>query len=182
MPRVWGAGLLVLIAGGLSSLFWVDESRPTDPEPAVPPSPFVFEAPARAVLQSLWRESLEAKEERVACLSGHGTRAAFHINRVERVPHERADSTHVSPGPSLDLCRPPQWVGTVHTHIVAVGGRAYGRLSPADHAVTRLWRAKWRADGVFCVLYSETRAYCEYGSDVSGDAPYSSDQGGAIPP
>lgn len=136
-------------------------------------SAFVFEPEARAALAAVWRESVETKEERVACLGGRLNGGIFRIERAQPVPLETADSASILPGPSLDRCGPPRWAGTVHTHIVAAeGGRPYATLSPPDREVMRLWKARWRVEGLFCVLYSESEAYCEYGRTLSGEARY----------
>ncbi len=154
---------------------------------------FVVEAAAREVLQDLWSESIQAKEERVACIVGFVKGGVFHLTGAEPVPTEMADSLHVSLRPSLERCGPPEWNGTVHTHIATFrsrlfGGqisrtmglrarppaapRRYATLSIADRAVMGIWRARWRAEGVFCVLYSGSEAYCEYGTELNGDTFY----------
>jgi hypothetical protein len=63
---------------------------------------------------------------------------------------------------SLETCGPPRWQGTVHTHVALYDGeRPYSRFSGADRGVNRLWWRRWNAEGMFCVLYSQTGAYCE---------------------
>lgn len=167
--------LAALVLGGLFALDAVSgglRARAADS------APFVVEPEARAALGALWHGSVEAKEERVACLAGRLGRRVFRIERAEAVPGEAADSAHVTPGPSLDRCGPPEWAGTAHTHIIVTdGGRPYATLSPPDRAVMRLWRERWRAEGLFCVLYSEARAYCEYGSLLRGDLSYAPGEG-----
>jgi hypothetical protein len=41
------------------------------------------------------------------------------------------------------------------------GQRPYARFSGADRGVNRLWWWRWSSEGMFCVLYSATDAYCE---------------------
>lgn len=129
---------------------------------------------ARGVLEALWADSKRENEERVACIAGEIQGDAFHVTRAEAVPTEKADSLRISPGPSLERCGPPEWAGTVHTHIANFNGQPFATLSPSDRAVMNVWRMKWKQEGVFCVLYSESEAYCEYGTSLSGDLRYSS--------
>lgn len=169
--------LPVSLAGILAILLLVDEGRVWAAQSPRDSSPFTIEAAARVVLQDLWRESIEAKEERVACIAGHAHRdSIFHIIRAEPVHSDRADSLRVSPGSSLGLCGPPEWAGTAHTHIATVHGQPSVTLSQNDRAVMASWRARWRVEGVFCVLYTEVMAYCEYGSVLNGDAPYAEER------
>ncbi len=142
------------------------------PTPDLPGSRFVIEVTSRAVLRSLWEESTEEQQERVACITGYREGQIFHITKASPVRTEKADSLRVSIGPSLNRCGPPEWMGTVHTHIALFRGRPYSTLSPSDRVVMGLWRRKWGREGVFCVLYSETEAYCEYGTSLNGDTTY----------
>lgn len=142
--------------------------------PRAVPAPFIFEAQARQALQDLWDESVQWRQERVACLGGYFDGELFHVTRAQRVRLQFADSIRVSPAPSLDECVPPEWSGTAHTHIRGFGWRPLlPTFSGSDRAVMATWRARWRADGLFCVLYSASEAYCEYGQGLSGDAAYS---------
>ena len=51
---------------------------------------------------------------------------------------------------------------TVHTHVaLRDGARPYARFSGADRGVNQIWWRRWKADGMFCVLFSATDAYCE---------------------
>lgn len=136
-------------------------------------SVFAVDLAARGALGALWAESKRENEERVACIAGEMKGGAFHVTGVEAVPTQKADSLRVSPGPSLERCGPPEWVGTVHTHIATFNGRPFATLSPSDRAVMNLWRMRWKQEGVFCVLYSESEAYCEYGSELNDDVSYS---------
>ena len=139
---------------------------------------FAVDMTAQATMEALWNESKRANAERVACIAGHMEGGAFHITRAEVVPTEKADSLRISPGPSLERCGPPEWLGTVHTHIATFHGRPFAMLSPSDRAVMNVWRLKWGQEGVFCVLYSETEAYCEYGTDLNADVSYWPEQRG----
>ncbi len=148
------------------------EGRPPSVEPAGRETHFIVETAARPGLQALWAESIEATQERVACIAGRLEDDIYHVTAVETVPTEMADSLHVSPGPSLERCGPPDWVGTVHTHIIPYRGQPYSTLSASDRAVTALWRARHKTEGVFCVLYTSFEAYCEFGTTLNGDALY----------
>lgn len=152
------------------------------PEWTWAPSPFAILFDARTVFHNLWVESVSAKEERVACIGGHYDGDVFHVTRARRVETPKADSLRSSAGPSLGECGPPLWLGTAHTHIALYRGQPYSTFSMSDRAVMSLWRKRWKAEGVFCVLYSGNEAYCEYGVSVSGDVLYGQQRGNVIIP
>lgn len=63
---------------------------------------------------------------------------------------------------SLEICGPPAWQGTVHTHIALYDGhRPYSTFSGADRGVMLSWGQRWRSQGTFCLLYAETSVHCE---------------------
>jgi hypothetical protein len=125
------------------------------------PRAFQFEPDAQTELRRLWVASSGVKAERVACLAGDIRRDTVRVTRI--LPLDgRADSLGVSARESLETCGPPRWQGTVHTHVALRDGvRPYSRFSGADRGVNRLWWRRWRAEGMFCVLYSPVAAYCE---------------------
>jgi hypothetical protein len=116
---------------------------------------------AQASMRALWSASVAAKAERVACLASVVDGDTLRITHV--LPLEAgADSLAVSAGASLEMCGPPRWQGTVHTHIVLANGhRPYALFSGADRGVMLMWWQRWKADGTFCLLYSENQAHCE---------------------
>ncbi len=125
------------------------------------PRAFRFERDAQSELRRLWVASSGAKAEQVACLAGEIFRDTVRVTRILPLTG-RADSLGVSARESLDSCGPPRWQGTVHTHVALRDGvRPYSRFSGADRGVNRLWWRRWNAEGMFCVLYSATDAYCE---------------------
>jgi hypothetical protein len=125
------------------------------------PLAFRFEPNAQTELRHLWVESTGASSERVACLAGEIVRDTVRITRILPLMG-RADSLGVSAERSLEECGPPRWQGTVHTHVARrSGGEPYARFSGADRGVNRLWWRRWNSEGMFCVLYSATDAYCE---------------------
>jgi hypothetical protein len=137
---------------------------------------FRFAFGASAALQVLWQSSIDAKQERVACIGGYRNGGVIYIDRVQRIM-VYADSMNASARASLQQCGSPQWLGTVHTHIVQQNGIPYVTFSAADRGVMREWHQLWRADGVFCVLYDYRHAYCEAGDDVGGEAFYAALRG-----
>lgn len=125
------------------------------------PHAFRFEPSAQTELRRLWVESNGAKTERVACLAGEIVRDTVRVTRILPLI-DWADSLGVSARRSLEECAPPRWQGTVHTHVaLREGQRPYARFSGADRGVNRLWWRRWNAEGMFCVIYSATDAYCE---------------------
>jgi hypothetical protein len=137
---------------------------------------FQFNVAARTALQGLWQSSTDAKQEEVACIGGYRRGGVSYITRVVRV-RTSADSMSASAAISLRECGAPEWLGTVHTHIARFGGLPYVTFSAPDRGVMREWHNRWKADGVFCVLYDEQHAYCEAGDESSGEALYAYPRG-----
>ena len=125
------------------------------------PRAFRFEPDASTELRGLWSASLAAKAERVACLAGEIRSDTMRVTRILPLPGY-ADSLGASARSSLEMCAPPVWQGTVHTHVALRDGRRpYSVLSGADRGVNTMWWRRWEADGVFCVVFSSHDAYCE---------------------
>jgi hypothetical protein len=137
---------------------------------------FHFDSRARISLQALWRTSDASKQERVACIGGYQHADTTYITRVGLVSAD-ADSLQATAGASLRECRPPEWLGTVHTHVARIDGHPYVTFSGSDRAVMAVWHRQWQADGVFCVLYDDRRAHCEAGNDRTGDPEYAYPRG-----
>lgn len=135
-------------------------------------SAFRFSVQARGPLHELWVKSLSVKQERVACLGGYVDHDVVYITRIEVLAPSRADSANISAIASLRECSSPNWLGTVHTHIAQFNGRPYTIFSAPDRYVMNLWRERWKARGVFCILYSEQDATCELDDTVSGHVQY----------
>lgn len=143
------------LAGGLALLLGTGASGPI-------PSAFRFEADTRPQLHRLWDASSEVKAERVACLAGAIEGDTVRISRVLPLDSGRADSLGISAGTSLERCGPPEWRGTVHTHVALRDGRRpYSLFSGADRGVMMLWWRRWNVDGIFCLLYSPEEVICE---------------------
>jgi hypothetical protein len=182
LPRTLGRSLslaaLCLVIGGGSG----DAAGPAfaaSPSAAgaqLPETParFAMTAGARGTLQSLWRSSVRANEEMVACLGGdRGEDGVVRITRVQPLAPASADSANASAAPSLATCRPPRWFGTVHTHIITnPDGEPYVDFSSPDRDVMQRWEQAWRSQGVFCLLYSGEAAHCVAGDFASADVSY----------
>jgi len=126
------------------------------------PSAFRFELNAQPELHRLWETSTQAKAERVACLAATIDSDTVRISRVLPLDSGRGDSLGISATMSLDRCGPPEWLGTVHTHVALRDGqRPYSLFSGADRGVMMLWWRQWKVDGVFCLLYSSKEVICE---------------------
>ena len=126
------------------------------------PSVFRFEGSARPQLHRLWDESAQSKEERVACLAGSIESDTVRITGVLPLEPGPSDSMGISAGASLETCGPPNWKGTVHTHVALRYGRQpYSLFSGADRGIMMLWWRRWREDGIFCLLYSAQEVICE---------------------
>ena len=152
MLRTSLAGLAAAAAGLLLA---ANGARPI-------PSTFRFELDAGPALHRLWEASSQVKAERVACLAATIDSDTVHISRVQPLAPGPADSLGISAGASLDQCGPPEWRGTVHTHVALRDGqRPYSLFSGADRGVMMMWWRRWQVDGVFCLLYSSEDAICE---------------------
>ncbi|HEX5574535.1 MAG TPA: hypothetical protein VFX42_01575 [Gemmatimonadales bacterium] len=126
------------------------------------PSAFRFEVSATPELHRLWEVSSSAKAERVACLAASIESDTVRISRVVVLESGRSDSLGISAAASLENCGPPEWRGTVHTHVALRDGqRPYSLFSGADRGVMMLWWRRWNMDGVFCLLYTQDEVICE---------------------
>jgi hypothetical protein len=130
---------------------------------------FRFSQEAGVALQAMWRESVAAREERVACLAATIRSDTVFVTRVSALEPEDADSTGISATESVEQCGPPTWSGTVHTHIAMYSDSLPStHFSAQDRTAMRLWYDRWHADGVFCLIYSSRDAHCEADGVVGG--------------
>ena len=154
---------MLLMAGGYA--------LPAHSQSAVPRSQptFRFSREAGAALRELWQASVQAKEERVACLASTIRHDTVFVTRAEALQPEDADSTGISATASVEHCGPPDWSGTVHTHIALyTDDLPSTKFSAQDRLAMRLWYDRWHSDGVFCLLYSREDAHCEADGVVGG--------------
>lgn len=145
-------------------------SAQTTPRSGRPPEPpFRFAPEAGKAIRALWEESVAAQAERVACLGATVEAGVVTVARVLPLPPAEADSMGISAESSIERCGPPAWAGTIHTHVATYDERGPSRrFSGQDRTVMRMWYDRWRADGVFCVVYSERDAHCEADGVVGG--------------
>jgi hypothetical protein len=130
---------------------------------------FRFTPEAGHALRALWDTSVAAGEERVACLGATVRGDTVLVSRVLLLAPEEADSMGISARGSIEQCGPPEWAGTAHTHVALYTDDSPSRrFSGMDRVVQSLWYERWRADGVFCVIYSERDAHCEADGVVGG--------------
>ena len=123
---------------------------------------FRFSREAGASLRALWEESVAVQQERVACLAADVRGDTVYVSRILPVEPEAADSMGVSATSSIERCGPPEWKGTVHTHVARYTEDGPSRrFSGQDRTAMRMWYDRWRSDGVFCIVYSENSAHCE---------------------
>ncbi len=130
---------------------------------------FRFSKDAGHAIRSLWQASVAAREERVACLAASIRNDSVFVTAIAPLESEEADSMGISAIASVEQCGPPEWAGTVHTHIALyTDDRPSTRFSAQDRIAMRLWYDRWHSDGVFCVIYSEKDARCEADGVVGG--------------
>ena len=130
---------------------------------------FRFSPEAGRALSALWQTSVAAHEERVACLASTIRNDTAFVSAIEPLEPVDADSMGISATASVERCGPPQWSGTVHTHVAMyTGDQPSTRFSGQDRIAMRLWYDRWRSDGVFCVVYSDRKAHCEADGIVGG--------------
>jgi hypothetical protein len=134
------------------------------PQPA-----FRFSKSAGHDLQALWQQSVAAKQERVACLAATVRNDTVFVARIQALVADGADSMSISSEASIDHCGPPEWAGTVHTHVAAYdNGVPSTMFSAQDRGVMGRWYERWHSDGVFCLVYSAEDAHCEADGVVGG--------------
>jgi hypothetical protein len=136
-----------------------------------PPSraDFRFSPEAGTALRMLWQESVAAHEERVACLAADISGDTVFVRRILRLEPDAADSMGISAAASIERCGPPEWDGTVHTHVALYTEDGPSRrFSGQDRTAMRMWYDRWRSDGVFCIAYSGRSAHCEADGVVGG--------------
>ncbi len=110
----------------------------------------------------LWDASVADRREYVACLGGWLEGDTVHVTEVLPLEVAQADSLTAEAQESIEVCGPPDWIGTVHTHIRSTDDdRPSGFFSPSDRAVMSAWVARWRQQGAFCLLHSDQAAKCE---------------------
>jgi hypothetical protein len=91
------------------------------------------------------------------------------VTQIASLDPEDADSMGISATASVERCGPPEWSGTVHSHIALyTDDRPSSRFSAQDRIAMRLWYDRWHSDGVFCLVYSASEAHCEADGVVGG--------------
>jgi hypothetical protein len=149
------------LAAGVLALLCFSSPAPAQDTAAVQPK-FRFTHAAGQALRALWDSSVAAKAERAACLGARVRGDSVVVERVLPLLSQDADSMGISAQESIDKCGPPQWSGTVHTHVALYTEEAPSRrFSGQDRVAMSLWYDRWHADGVFCVVWSEHDAHCE---------------------
>lgn len=133
-----------------------------------------IEAPAATTMSAMWQDAARDSVEQVGCIEATvGHHGAVRVEDVARLPSAAADDDfHAKAERSLRECDPPEYLGTVHTHTRSGNKRQpgqfgpisdYDRFSEADHRVMANWLQRHRESsdvGVFCLLFSDTQAWC----------------------
>ena len=141
----------------------------TQPDSTRPQPAFRFSREAGLGLRAMWEESAAAKQERVACLGASVRNDTVFVARILALVADGADSMSIGSDASIERCGPPDWSGTVHTHVAAYDNDVPSTtFSAQDRGVMRRWYERWQADGVFCVVYSARDAHCEADGVVGG--------------
>jgi hypothetical protein len=159
------AGTLAAALAGIATptAAQTDSAR-TGPQPA-----FRFSPEAGLGLRALWEQSVASNEERVACLGASVRNDTVFVSRILALAPQEADSMSISSAASVERCGPPDWAGTVHTHVALyTDDLPSKRFSAQDRGVMRRWYERWHADGVFCLVYSPRDAHCEADGVVGG--------------
>ena len=145
-----------------------DTATPDDSLHAAPQPAFRFAPEAGLGLRALWEQSVAAKQERVACLGTTTRNDTVFVERILALDAREADSMSIASTASVERCGPPEWQGTVHTHVALYDDAPSKRFSAQDRGVMRQWYARWNADGVFCLVYSARDAHCEADGVIGG--------------
>jgi hypothetical protein len=155
----------------IGTLILVGIVRPLSGQAASPAREpaFQFSREAGSALRDLWEASVAAREERVACLASTIRNDTVFVSRVRPLEPEDADSLGISAVASVEECGPPEWSGTVHSHIALyTDDLPSTKFSAQDRTAMRLWYDRWHSDGVFCLIYSRQNAHCEADGVVGG--------------
>ena len=168
--RAWRCVLSVFSAFSVLSLHSVSAHAQTDSADTHAPAPaFRFAHEAGDTLAALWAASVAAKAERVACLAASVRNDTVFVSRILPLPPEEADSMGIASTTSVERCGPPEWSGTVHSHVYLFhDSMPSSRFSAQDRGVMRMWYDRWHSDGVFCIVYSAKDAHCEADGVVGG--------------
>lgn len=162
------AGLLAASVPFAAALGQSATAAPASPGATREP-PFHFTREAGRALAALWQSSIAVHEERVGCLAADVRDGAVLVTRVLPLRPDGADSMGIASDASIARCGPPEWRGTVHTHVAEyTGGRPSGKFSAQDRGVMQRWYDRWHADAVFCLVYSAEDAHCEADGVVGG--------------
>lgn len=123
---------------------------------------WVLAREAKNGFADLWDASVAARREFVACLGGRLEGDTVFVTAILPIEAAQADSLTAEALGSIERCGPPDWIGTIHTHIRSTDDeRPAPRFSPSDRVVMSEWVARWGSPGAFCVLYSDRAAKCE---------------------
>jgi hypothetical protein len=130
---------------------------------------FRFSPEAGRALRALWEASVAAQQERVACLGAVVRSDSVLVRRLLPLEAAGADSLTIASDQSVERCGPPEWSGTVHSHVAEYdNGLPSTTFSAQDRGVMRRWHQRWQTDGVFCVVYSRRSAHCEADGVIGG--------------
>ncbi len=130
--------------------------------PAQAQPEWVLSQAAKNGFADLWDASTRERRELVACLGGSREVDTVRVLTLGPLDLEQSDSLTAEALGSIERCGPPDWIGTIHTHIRSTDDeRPAPRFSPSDRVVMSEWVARWGAPGAFCVLYSDRAAQCE---------------------
>lgn len=167
--RLLAVALVACPARGVAQASGADTAPPADTAASRPEPAFRFSREAGLGLRALWEESLAAKAERAACLGASIRNDTVFVERILELAPQEADSMSIGSAASIDRCGPPDWSGTVHTHIALYTAESPSkRFSAQDRGVMRQWYERWKSDGVFCLIYSARDAHCEADGVVGG--------------
>lgn len=123
---------------------------------------WVLSQVAKNGFADLWEASNRERRELVACLGGSRGEDSVRVLALRPLELEQSDSLTAEALGSIERCGPPDWIGTIHTHIRSTDDeRPAPRFSPSDRVVMSEWVARWGSPGAFCVLYSDRAAQCE---------------------
>lgn len=133
-------------------------------------------------LVDLWDEAERQEREKLACLDADveeipsDTMLIWTINRIKQVK-VKSDKGAISHSTSLSECEPPEFVGTVHTHLAdsipnpSGSGYLQGpfkKFSPGDYAAQDAWANVWEDKAqeagmrwsLWCIMFSDEGMNC----------------------
>jgi hypothetical protein len=188
-PTKWRAAIVLIFVVALSMLWGATCASAQQ-------TVLVFTEEASAQAQEMYAKSISDDVEQIGCVKSvfvfgrpaplpfetHASLFAqdtLYITAISNLNEENATHGNVRALEALEVCKPPEWLGIIHTHpLYELSTRAmkvsatYGYFSKNDMSMYAWWGIRnGPIRATHCVLYTKTRAFCRRSSAL--EAPKS---------